>query len=178
MNGAPRPSSYPGTAMPQSPIRSCGEQKKEVWTAPDQGWRPLLELMPNNELWRVSIVGDLDVELSWGTSSRRVLVLAAPVMGDLAGNVSARARPRTTEGATGEVSATNSSGAGPQELRSIVVRVGADVPLHEFATRFVAFVASTLTIRGTAVTLAATQSIPLVSGSVLTSGSGFQEFTP
>jgi hypothetical protein len=170
------PSSMPGVAMRQTPTDRCGQQNLETWAAGDSGSRPLLELQPNGELWRISVVGDLLVELTWGTSSRRRLVLDAPILADLPGFVSVIATPRTSGGATGQVTATRSSGAGPQELRRFVA--GPVLALDDQATRFVALAASTVTVRALAVVLAVGDSIPLVSGSVLTAGSGFVEYTP
>ncbi len=169
------PSAFPGSQMPQSPTARYGQQQKEVWAAADQIARPLLDAEPNGELWRLSVIGDVLITVAWGTGARRVLELDAPLVADLPGYVSVIAAPRTSGGATAQVTLTRSSGAGPQEMRRAILVPGA---LHDDATRFVAFVASTVTIRGVGVVLAPGESIPLVSGSVLTAGSGFQEFTP
>jgi hypothetical protein len=165
----------PSLPVQRTPIEKFGFQNLETWPAADIVARPLLDLSPNGELWRISVVGDLLVELTWGTSSRRRLVLDAPVLADLPGFVSVTATPRTAGGATGQVSATRSSGAGPQELRRFVT---GPATLDDQATRFVALAASTVTVRALAVVLAVGDSIPLVSGSVLTAGSGFVEYTP
>lgn len=167
---------FPEGLARSAPGNPYGAQQSETWLANDQSPRPLLDLQPNGELWRIHVTGDLLVEIVWGTSSSRKIQVDAPVIADLPGNVTVTATPRLTTGTTGKVSATQVSGAGPQVLRRFVGTPGATLP--EDAESYIAATASVVTIRAIAVNLAAGESVPLVPGSVHTSGQGFIQFQP
>lgn len=155
-----------------------GMQAQHTWGPGEGDSRPLLDESPNGELWQLAVFGDVLLTIAWGTSSRRQIVVDAPAVATLPGNVSIFGLPRDpVVGAQASVTLTRATAARPAELRRLL-STAAPLALPVEAVRFVALAASTVTIRGTAVALAIGQSIPLVSSSVLTVGTGYVEYDP
>lgn len=141
---------------------------------------PIEEVLAQN-LWRVTCFGpeNMTADLLYGTKANlRVSGIALPFRASVPGQVQIICKPVSVSDVKLEVraSATPATSGGLIELCSLVTRGGADVPLNPDAFRFTALVASTLTIRGVAVAVPALQSVRLVAGSVLTTGTGYQEF--
>ena len=155
-----------------------GIQQQQTWTAAEADERTVLDVSPAADgFWRCSVEGDVTLVVHWGTAGGdRVLAVDSPFAADLPGYVTIKAKPRVADvAASCRVTLQLSSGVGPAVARFLQTALAA---LPENAARFVALAASTVTIRGNAVVLALGQSIPLVSGSVLTAGFGFAEFDP
>jgi len=174
--------SRPGQAAPPgAPVGNMGPQygtqQCATWLAGDTKPRQLIDSLKASHLWRFSIFGAVSVTISYGTSKNRPIVdLLAPVVMTLPGQFTATVAPLTDEGAIAVVTLTEATAGAISQARKVVVRGGADVALDEGAVRYFALTASTLTISGVAAVVPALGSVPLVAGSVLTAGSGFQEF--
>lgn len=174
--------SRPGfSAPPGAPVGNMGPQygtqQSATWAAGDVVPRQLVDVRKAGLLWRVSIFGPVLVTISYGTSKNRPIVdLQAPVVMTIPGQFTATATPLTDEGAKAVVTLTEASAGALSQARKVAVRGAADVALDEGAVRYFALTASTLTISGVATVVPALGSVPLVAGSVLTAGSGFQEF--
>ncbi len=169
---SPQPPPPPGDAGPQ-----YGTQAFYEWAPGEVDERGILDCRKSGSLWRVSVFGNLLVSINYGTShNREILELQAPVVITLPGQVNVRVKPRDDQGTTGVVTLTQATAGALSQARKFVDRGGADVTLDGGACRYVALTASTLTISGAAVVVPALATVPLVAGSVLTAGSGFQEF--
>jgi hypothetical protein len=142
---------------------------------------PIEEVLAQN-LWRVTVFGpeNMTADLLYGTKANlRVSGLALPFRASVPGQVQVICKPVSAhddEKLEVRASATPATSGGLIELCSIITRGGADVPFDPLAFRFTALTACTLTIRGTAVVVPALSSVRLVAGSVLTAGTGYQEF--
>jgi hypothetical protein len=166
---------------PGAPVGNMGPQygiqQSAKWAAGDVVPRQLIDVTKANALWRFSIFGSVLVTVSYGSSKARPIAdLLAPVVMTIPGQFTATVRPLNAEGATAVVTLTEATAGAISQARKVVVRGGADVALDEGAVRYFALTASTLTISGVAAVVPANSSVPLVAGSVLTAGSGFQEF--
>lgn len=174
--------SEPGYSRPAgAPVGDMGAeygiQQFKVWapgnTVPEQ----VLDTRRADALWRVSAFGNVLLTLGYGTTKRRAIVdLQAPLVMTVPGQLTLTARPRDNQGATCVVTLTEATAGSISNARKFVVRGGADVALDDGALRYFALTNSTLTISGAAVVVPALAIVPLVVGSVLTGGSGFQEF--
>lgn len=179
--GAPPNSPEPDPALRQvfanrsdGPI--YGTQARERWAAGESDRRPIADAIRAESLWRVSVIGDVDVFIRYGTSGGSELELAAPVQGAFAGFVGVEAQPRSDETeTTAVVTIAPVLDAGLQSLRALSDATAGAVALHPAAKRFQALTASTLTIRGVAVVVPALSEVSLVSGSVHTGGVGVVE---
>ena len=194
--GAPSPGS---AAMPHSPAPlypgwgqdeknlgpTYGQQQRETWNfvngVGETDRRPVLDSRRATSLWRVTILGDVNVFLRYGTAGQNRLELAAPVEGAFPGFVEAEAEPRVAPTAGNPVEAvvtlTPATASGRPSLRSLVDAGGGAVTLPNAAAFYTALTASTLTVRtiaGIAVPVLST--VPVLSGSVVTAGSGIVEF--
>lgn len=170
-----------GSMPPGAPVGNMGAQygiqQSATWAAGDVKPRQLVDARKADALWRFSIFGPVLVTISYGTSKNRPIVdLQAPVVLTIPGQFTATVAPLNAEGATAVVTLTEATAGGVSQARKVVVRGLADVALDEGAVRYFALTASTLTISGVAAVVPANSSVPLVAGSVLTAGSGFQEF--
>lgn len=174
--------SVPGGSAPAgAPVGNMGEQygiqQSAIWLAGDVTPRQLIDARKARSLWRISIFGSLFVTLAYGTSKNRSIVeLLAPVVMTVPGQLTVTARPLDDEGASAVVTLTEATAGAPSQARNFVVRGAVDVALDDGAVRYFALTASTLTISGAAAVVPACSWVPLVAGSVLTAGSGFQEF--
>ncbi len=174
--------SPPGQSAPRgAPVGNMGPQygtqQSATWAPGDIKPRDLIDTLKAESLWRFSIFGAVLVNISYGTSKNHPIVdLMAPVVMTIPGQFVATVRPRSDAGAVAVVTLTEATAGAISQARKVVVRGGADVALDEGAVRYFALTASTLTIGGVAAVVPANVSVPLVAGSVLTAGSGFQEF--
>lgn len=157
---------------------SFGFQSRESWDVGKIDERPILSCMahPVGGSWRVTIVGDLKVKAIWGSLGTRNLVeMDAPVIATFPGKVDIFVCPRTDQGATALVTVAPAWSGEQRDFRRLVT-TPQNIP-DDFAI-YRALTASVVTVRGIAVNVPALATLPLVSGSVLTSGTGYLEFTP
>lgn len=177
--GNPLPVSAPAYPQPPSPPvgdmgAEYGIQSFRVWSPGETDQRQVLDVRKADALWRVSIAGNVTVAISYGTShNRALLALQAPVVITIPGQMTVEATPRDDDGTTCVVTLTQATAGALAQARKYIDAAGA---LDPDAVRFVARVASVVTISGAAWNVPALSSVPLVTGSVLVSGSGFQEF--
>lgn len=150
-------------------VRPSGLQRRITFAAGDTAPQQIASVLQNHSLARFSVIGDVDIEATYGTGPTVRVALTAPLETVLPGNAQLSVTPRTTP--TEAVVTLHPVWFAPAEAaRSFVDASGGAVALPNSAKRATALAASTVTIRGTAVALAVAESIPLVSGSVLTSG--------
>ena len=174
---SPPPSPVPHNPHPNQMGPQYGIQSFFQWAAGETDERPVLDSLKTGALWRLSIFGNVTVTLDYGTGHNRSIAgLQAPVVITVPGMLNARVKPRDSEGTTCVVTLTQATAGAISNARKFVSRGGANVDLDEGACRYFALTASTLTISGAAVVVPALSLVPLVAGSVLTAGSGFQEF--
>jgi hypothetical protein len=180
----PDPRVVSSPATPARPHPNQGEMGPKYGTQQFANWAPgevdprqVLDTMKAGALWRISVFGHVLVTVMYGTSHNRAIEnLQAPVVITVPGQAIVTATPRDSEGTTCVVTLTQATAGALSQARKFVARGGADVDLDEGACRYFALTASTLTISGAATVVPALSVVPLVAGSVLTSGSGFQEF--
>lgn len=161
-----------------NPPSTWGVQSTCVWEPGDTSVLPILDARHCNEGgWRVSLVGDVKVQAVWGTmGNRRVLDFDAPLFAQFTGQVALYVRARVVEaGARATVTLAPATSGFDNDFRRLVTDAG---PLDDAYSDYQALTASVVTIRGTAVNVPALSKVPLVSGSVLTSGVGYVRFTP
>lgn len=156
-----------------------GIQSSEVWNAGDTDGRDICDQVLAQSLWRVSVFGspNMRVTIQYGTSRAKEFVdLLCPVVLSVPGQLRVRVKPIDGAGGSAMVTCTPATSGGDANARRIVTVAGA---LPDDAARFRALVASVVTFPGpVACNLTATQWVPLVAGSVLTSGAGLLEFEP
>jgi hypothetical protein len=155
-----------------------GTQQRAVWQPGATDARQVCDALKPQSLWRFSVFGRVSVTLDYGTQANRGIVnLLAPLVITIPGQFTATATPLDAEGVEAVVTLTQAT-AGARSLARNVLNAGAG-PALAFdlgAVSYVALTASTLTISGVAVVVPALGIVPLVSGSVLNTGAGFQEF--
>lgn len=171
----------PWMPPPQAAIGNTGPvygtQSRHVWVAGQTDERGVIDVVKAVALWRISVFGSVLVRVTYGTQATREFAeLQAPVVMTVPGQVVVSVRPRDDEGAICTVTLTQATDGGPSHARKFADAGGVGVDLDNDAVRFVALTASTLTISGAAVVVPALSSVPLVAGSSLDTGSGFQEF--
>ena len=183
--GSPPPGSYgPGNndLGPQA-----GVQAKADWPASGQrDERQLISAMRAPNMWRVTLHGqNVTFRVSWGTSSNIVVAnIRPPARFVVPGSCDVYAKPITTDpllAAHAEVTLTPATSGGDAVMRAHVA--GNVVALDPNAARFVALVASVVSVGPPDVVIAPVnltplQSVLLVAGSTLTSGGGYMEFEP
>lgn len=174
----------PAVAAVPPPLGSVGDtgviygtQQLAVWNPGDVGPRQVCDALKANALWRFSVFGRVLVSIVYGTQgTRKILQLRAPVVLTIPGQFTATATPLDEQGVQCEVTLTQATAGARAIARDVVNAGGGAVNLSPDAVDFFALTASTLTIAGLAVAVPALQIVPLVAGSVLLTGSGFQEF--
>lgn len=180
--GSPAPvSGWPAQPPPFGALNNTGEiygtQSSRTWQPTETDWREVCDATKAPALWRFSVMGDVLVSIGYGTNgNRQILELQAPCVITLPGQFTARAKPRGDDGASCVVTLTQATAGALSQARKLADAGGGAVALDEGACRYVALTASTLTISGVAVNVPALATVPLVSGSSLNTGSGFQEF--
>lgn len=180
---APVPVSGPAQPSPGGVVNSTGPvygtQQRAVWSAGDVGSRQVCDTSQKAAmLWRFSCFGHVDVVIDYGTlGTRKILTIRAPVVLTIPGQFTATATPIDGNGAVADITLTQATGGARSIARQFKsAGAGPPIALSDDAVDFVALVASTLTISGVAVAVPALASVPLVVGSTLNTGSGFQEF--
>jgi len=174
--------SQPAWAQPAGlPVGNMGAdygiQVFAKWDAGDIKARDVIDVRRADALWRLSAFGNVLLTVAYGTKKKRAITdLQAPLVITVPGQFILTATPRDDQGTTCVVALTQATAGAISMARKFVARGGADVALDDGALRYFALTASTLTISGAAVVVPALGLVPLVAGSVLTSGSGFQEF--
>ena len=167
-----------------------GEQSIAKWAPPlpghalDAKEKQIIDTgQPTPYLWRVSIFGEgILLRIVYGSRATlaRLDAVRTPFVGTFPGKVTIYARPLNPE-VPAAVTATPTltmASAGRSEMRALIDATGGAVAFHADAVRFIALQASTATIAGVAVAVAALATVPLVAGSTLLTGVGFQEFEP
>lgn len=138
-----------------------------------------IDVQQAESLWRFSITGgDLLVDVTFGTlATRSIRNLRAPVVMTVPGKLTVEVRSNDTNAAQPYKATLTAATAGASQARRPVDAGGGPaVPLDVDAARFTALAACTLTVGGLAVTLAASEVVPLIAPSVLLTGRGFEEF--
>ena len=156
-----------------------GTQQRAVWHAGENDERQVLDITKAQALWRVSLFGPFSVTIQYGTQgTHQILSLLAPVVMTFPGQVTITAKPLSAEGERVCVVTLTQATAGARSIARKLANAGAGpaVTLDPDAVDFFALNACTLTISGVAVAVPALSVVPLVSGSVLNTGAGFQEF--
>lgn len=177
----PEPANVSTPGRSQAPVGNTGTiygtQQRATWKAGDRRPRQVCDALKPQALWRLSIFGRVDVTIAYGTQANRAIELVrAPVVLTIPGQFTATAAPIDGDGATCVVSLTQATAGARSVARKLADAGGGAVALDEGAIDFWALTASTLTISGVAVAVPALAIVPLVAGSVLLTGSGFQEF--
>lgn len=178
LGAQPALSPFPNGGMNNAAMgKTHGSQCTAAWVAGEGDSRPLLDVVRAEHLWRISVVGDVDCDISYGTGGTTTLRgIAAPIVASFPGAVSVRATPRDSSTATSAIicCSPNDSGGGGQ-LRRLLDAPG---PIDVQANEFTALVASTVDVRGTVSAVAPGETIPVLSGSVLTAGAGIENLAP
>lgn len=181
------PDTQPGAAWPAVPPPaaalnangpSYGIQSRREWAAGEVDERDVVDTIKGASLWRFSAFGNVTISIIYGTeTSRQFLSLQAPVVMTIPGQFSARAKPRGEEGASCTIALTQATAGARAHARKLIVGPGGGgLAFDDDAVTYTALTASTLTISGVATAVPALSTVPLVTGSVLITGSGFQEF--
>jgi hypothetical protein len=154
-----------------------GIQSRHTWLPLQSDERQLIDVRKARFLWRVSVFGNVSVRIAYGTKgTRQILQLWAPVVIALPGQVEVFARPLTADGAEALVTLTQATGGARSIARQAVSGPAA---LDSAAVSYTALSDSVLNVAGVlAIPVPALSTIPLVAGSTLSSGDGFQEFEP
>lgn len=151
-----------------------GTQQRAVWFPGATDTRQVIDAKRSVALWRLSVFGRVDLKITYGTlGTRSVLSVRAPVVMTVPGQLIVDATPIDDAGTECTVTLTQATAGARSIARQFVT---GPVNLDDGATDFWALTACSLTISGVVVAVPALQIAPLVVGSVLTSGSGFQEF--
>lgn len=175
--------SRPGApAPPGAPVGDMGTeygiQQYGRWAPGETKAKQLIDVRRTDALWRVSAFGNnVSLRLSYGTTKLRTIEgLQSPLVIAVPGQLALTVTPLDDAGADCIVALTYATAGAIANARKFVDDAGGAAALDAGAVRFFALTASTLTISGAAVTVPACSFVPLVVGSVLNSGSGFQEF--
>jgi hypothetical protein len=178
----PLPVSGPPQPLPPGVVGNTGviygTQQRPVWQPGETDARQVCDALKSGALWRFSAFGRVIITIDYGTQgTRKIFSLRAPVVLTIPGQFTATATPIDNAGTTCTVALTQAT-AGARSIARQFVDAGAGPPvaLDDGAVDFWALTASTLTISGAAVVAPALTIVPLVSGAVLNTGSGFQEF--
>lgn len=173
-------SGYPAQPPPAGSVGNTGvvygTQQRAIWAPGDTKARQVCDVIKATALWRFSAFGNVTITIDYGTrDNRKILELQAPVVITLPGQFTATATPLDAEGAECRVTLTQATAGARSQARRLAT--GPET-LSPDAVDFFALDACTLTISGVAVAVPALAIVPLVAGSVLNTGNGFQEFEP
>lgn len=171
----------PAQPPPQGAVGNTGvvygTQALAKWAAGDTTAKQVCDVTKASALWRFSAFGRVLISINYGTrATREIIELQAPCVLTIPGQFTATARPLDDQGAECRVTLTQATAGARSQARNVVGP--GPVNLSDDAVSFVALNACTLTISGVAVAVPALSVVPLVAGSVLNTGSGFQEFEP
>lgn len=154
-----------------------GTQSFAIWAPGETQPKQVCDTLKCDALWRFSAFGRVTIRIEYGTQvTREIFVLQCPVVMTLPGQFTATATPLDDEGADCKVTLTQATAGARAIARRFITAPAGAVNLDRDAVDYFALTASTLTISGAAVVVPALSVVPLVSGSVLNTGSGFQEF--
>lgn len=181
MPGAPSTSQPSINPVPNGALGNTGEiygtQQFALWAAGDVTPRQVCDALKPVALWRFSCFGRVKVTIDYGTQgTRKIFELRAPLVITIPGQFTATAEPIDDTGADCVVTLTQATAGAQPTARRLADATAGAVGLDNGAVRYWALTASTLTIAGVAVVVPALAIVPLVSGAVLNTGSGFQEF--
>lgn len=178
----PGPVPVSGTAAappPQGMVGNTGviygTQVFRQWAPGDTSEKQVLDVAAKSSaLYRISVFGRVVLKVIYGTQkTREILRLQAPVVMTIPGQITIIATPLDANGATCEVTLTQAT-AGARGIARLLAT--GPVNLSNDAVAYTALTASNLTISGIVTAVPALATVPLVAGSVLNSGDGFQEF--
>jgi hypothetical protein len=166
----------PGASGNTGPI--YGIQQFKPWNPGETDARQVCDTIKAFSLWRFSAFGRVLITIDYGTmATRKILQLQAPVVLTIPGQFTATATPIDNLGTDCKVTLTPATAGARSIARQFVdAAAGPAIRLSDDAIDFWALTASTLTISGAAVVVPALAIVPLVAGSSLNTGSGFQEF--
>lgn len=185
-----RPGRFPG-GDPASPApalpfpypahllgKAHGIQLYPKWAPGQTDKKGIVDDLLAANLWRLVIVGGeaMRVDITYGTGKTITLRgLSLPLRCSVPGQLSVEAYPFEAQETQQSVRATltPATSGGLIEMRRPIV--GAATFADE-AFAYLALTASVLNIRGVVTAMAALQRVPLLAGSLLTSGSGYEEF--
>ncbi len=177
---SPPPASGPDPRSVGNTGEIYGEQNSRVIAAgaANGGQQEAIDVVKAPYLWRFSVFGRVFVRVTYGTKQTRSFVdLLAPVIMTVPGQLTVTVRPVDPDVDTAySVTLTAATGGARAVARSALDASLGAVPISDDAAFFTALSASTLTIAGLPVTVAASQTVPVVAGSTLNTGTGFQEF--
>lgn len=180
----PLPVSQPAWPLPAVTRQVVGDngpqygiQQAHKWALNDVRSIQVLDTLKTESLWRISVFGRVFVSILYGTSRARTITdLMAPVVITVPGQALVTVRPRDNQGTTCIVNLTKATAGALAIARKYVDDSGGSIAFDPDAVRFFSLAASSLTIAGVVVAVPAFTTVPLVAGSGLISGSGFQEF--
>lgn len=177
--GSPAP--WSGAPDPDNRGPQYGQQARWTWGVSETGpVQVLAGAMRADSLWRVTVRGkSIKCDIQYGTSSqRRINGLLAPLVIFVPGAFDLYVGPEGINGQDAEaiVSVTPVSNSGIACARRIVA--GGPFALNPDAKSYFALTDSVVSIHGgtAVVPVPALSSIPLVAGSSLTSGTGYEEY--
>lgn len=159
-----------------------GIQRIASWSEGETDPKQIIDVIRAPALWRISVFGgDVLIDVHYGTQANRHLMdLRAPLVMTVPGQLSVEVRPRNTpeEGETVSCTATlTQATAGERAIaRRLHVAGGVANPFEDDAVSYFALSNSNVTVGGVLVAVPALSSVPLVAGSSLVLGDGFQEF--
>lgn len=156
-----------------------GTQALAIWPPGDVQPRQICDSLKAEYTWRFSVFGPVLLTISYGTrGNRTILNLQAPVVMTLPGQFTATATPIGSSSVerSCECTLTKATAGARSVARKLADSTAGAVALDAGAVDYWALTASTLTISGVAVVVPALAIVPLVSGAVLNTGIGFQEF--
>lgn len=177
VSGGYRPAERP----PREPTRHLalepyGIQSQRVWTAAEQGEKPVIDAMRSEYLWRASVAGEnVELILVYGTQAGITIDgLRLPFEAFIPGQVGLRARKLDPD-APASIRITLTAATGGVPTVRAFQGVGA---IPSTARTYTALAASTLTVAGVVgIAVAAGASLPLIAPAAVTVGSGIVELT-
>lgn len=156
-----------------------GLQKREVWDANVFDERPLVDATRACSLWRVSIIGDLVLNVGYGTSSRVRFQAHGPLEATFPGFVEISGQPRVTdhsEPVVAEISLTPAFGHTVNHAALVTAVVGPAITLPPNTKRIRGLTAGSVTVQGTVVAFGIGDTVTVVGEAVLTAGTVILEF--
>lgn len=173
-------SGRPAAPPPQEAVGNTGKvygtQARVVWKPGEVDPRGVCDSVKAVSLWRFSAFGRVTITISYGTQgTREIAALRTPLVLTIPGQFTATATPIDDRGTVCVVSLTPTTAGGHSIARRLVTAV-TPTSLDDDAVAFTALAAANLTVAGVPLSASALQVVPLVAGSVLNSGTGFEEF--
>lgn len=175
---SPPPASAVPNPLANNTGRQYGFQQSRTIAAGDARPQPVIDEVRADFVWRFSVFGRVFVRVTYGTNMTRQFVdLLAPVVMTIPGQLNVEVRSVDPDVDTPfSVTVTQATGGARAIARSALDAGAGAVALSDDAAFYTALSASTLTIAGLPVSVAASLTVPVVAGSTLLTGTGFQEF--